>query len=63
VARAANKVIEGRVKRGRKRKCAAPEADEPEAEVALIIDVSVPWKAPVARMPQPQAVENQIAIP
>lgn len=50
MARAANKVIEGRAKRGRKRKSAAPEADEPEPEVALIIDAPVPWRAPVARM-------------
>jgi hypothetical protein len=38
VARATNEVIEGRAKRGRKRKSATQEADEPEPEVALIID-------------------------
>ena len=50
VARAANEVINGRGKRGRKRKSAAQEADEPEPEVALIIDAPAPWRAPVARM-------------
>lgn len=42
-------VIKGRGKRGRKRKIAAQEAEEPEPEVARMID------APV------QVVENQIA--
>jgi hypothetical protein len=50
VARAAKEVINGRGKRGRKRKSAAQEADKPELEVALIIDASAPWRAPVARM-------------
>jgi hypothetical protein len=49
-ARAAKDVIKGKGKRGRKRKSAAQEADEPEPEVAQIIDVPVPWRAPVARM-------------
>ncbi|KIM99193.1 hypothetical protein OIDMADRAFT_127122, partial [Oidiodendron maius Zn] len=49
-ARAAKDAIKGKGKRGRKRKSAAQEADEPEPEVAPIIDVPVPWKAPVARM-------------
>ena len=46
--RAAKEVIKG--KRGRKRKSAALEADEPEPEVARMIDVPVPWRAPVAKM-------------
>ena len=50
VARAAKEIVNGRGKRGRKRKSAAQEADEPEPEVARIIDVPVPWRAPVARM-------------
>jgi hypothetical protein len=50
VARAANEVIKGRGKRGRKRKIAAQEAEEPEPEVAWMIDAPVPWRAPVARM-------------
>jgi hypothetical protein len=55
VARAAKEAINGRGKCGRKRKSVAqeadePEADEPEPEVARIIDVPVPWRAPVARM-------------
>jgi hypothetical protein len=33
-----------------KRKSAAPEVDEPEPEVARMIDAPVPWRAPVARM-------------
>jgi hypothetical protein len=37
-------------KRGRKRKTAALEVDEPEPEVAQTIDVPVPWRAPVAKM-------------
>ena len=49
-ARAAKEVIKGKGKRGRKRKSAAQVADEPELEVALTIDVLVPWRAPVARM-------------
>jgi hypothetical protein len=56
VARAAEEVINGRGKRGRKRKIAAREVDEPEPElepepeVARVIDVPVPWTAPIARM-------------
>jgi hypothetical protein len=54
VARAAKEVIKGRGKCGRKRKSAAPEADEPEPEpepeVARVIEAPKPWKAPVARM-------------
>jgi hypothetical protein len=50
VARAAEEVINGRGKRGGKRKSAAPEANEPEPEVARMIDAPVPWRAPVARM-------------
>lgn len=58
VARAAKEVIKGKGKRGRKRKSAAHETDEPEAapepepepEVAQIINLPVPWRAPVARM-------------
>jgi hypothetical protein len=38
---------QGQGKLGWKRK-SAPEADEPEAEVARIIDAPVPWRAPVA---------------
>ena len=45
VARAAKEVINGRGKRGQKRKSAAQEV-----EVALIIDAPVPWRAPVAWM-------------
>jgi hypothetical protein len=54
VARAAKEAIKGRRKRGRKCKIVAQEADEPEPEpepeVARMIDVRVPWRAPVARM-------------
>ena len=60
-ARAAKEVIKGKGKRGRKRKSAALEADEPEKsaaqeaeepepEVARMIDAPVPWRALVARM-------------
>jgi hypothetical protein len=63
-ARAAKEVIKGKGKRGRKRKSAAleaeepeteadepeTEADEPEPEVARMTDAPVPWRAPVARM-------------
>jgi hypothetical protein len=50
VARAATKGIKGKGKRGRKRKSAAHKAEEPEPDVALIIDAPVPWRAPVAWM-------------
>jgi hypothetical protein len=54
VVHAVKEAINGRGKRGRKRKIAAQEADEPEPvpvpEVARMIDVPVPWRAPVARM-------------
>lgn len=56
VARAAKEVMNGRGKRGRKRKIAVQEADEPEPEsepepeVARLIGVPVPWRVPVARM-------------
>lgn len=45
-------VTNGRGKRGRKRKSAALEADEPEPEpeVAGMIEVSEPYRAPVAQM-------------
>ena len=48
MARAAKEAINGRGKRGRKRKGAAQ--DEPEPEMARIVDVPVPWRSPVARM-------------
>lgn len=54
VAHAAKEVITGRRKHGRKRKSAVQEANgpepEPEQEVVQTIEVSVPWRAPVARM-------------
>jgi hypothetical protein len=50
VARAAKEGIKGSGKRGRKRKTAAREAEEPGPEVALTIDAPVPWRAPVAKM-------------
>jgi hypothetical protein len=53
VARAAHtakEVIKGKGKRGRKRKSAALEPEEPEPEVARMIDAPVPWRALVARM-------------
>jgi hypothetical protein len=50
VAHGAEEVINGRGKRGQKRMSAAPEIDEPEPEVARMIDAPVPWRAPVARM-------------
>jgi len=50
VARAAKEVIKGRGKRGWKCKIAAQEAEEPEPEVARMIDAPVPWRALVARM-------------
>ena len=49
-ARTAKEVIKGRGKRGQKRKSTVQEVDEPEPEVALIIDAPVRWRAPVARM-------------
>jgi hypothetical protein len=53
-ARAAKEIIKGKGKRGRKRKSAALEADEPETEaepeVARMIEAPKPWRAPVARM-------------
>jgi len=49
VARAAKEVVKGK-KRGRKCKIAAQETEESEPEVARMIDVRVPWRAPVARM-------------
>jgi hypothetical protein len=52
VSLTAEEVINGRGKRGRKRKIAAREADEPEPEVARMIYAPVPWRAPVARMIQ-----------
>ena len=48
--RAAKEVIKGKGKRGRKRKSAAQEADEPEPEVARLMYTPVPWTAPVAQM-------------
>jgi hypothetical protein len=48
VARAAEEVINGRGKRGRKR--TTQKADEPELEVARMIDALVLWRAPVARI-------------
>ncbi|KAF4626224.1 hypothetical protein G7Y89_g11935 [Cudoniella acicularis] len=52
--RAAKEVIKGKGKRGRKRKSAALEADEPELEpgpeVARMIEAAEPWRAPVVRM-------------
>ena len=48
--RAAKEVIKGKGKRGRKRKSATLEADEPEPEVARLMYTPVPWRAPVARM-------------
>jgi hypothetical protein len=45
VARVTEEVINGRGKRGRKRKITA---DEPEPEVALY--TLVPWTAPVTRI-------------
>jgi hypothetical protein len=52
VARAAKEALNGWGKRGRKRKSATlePEPEEPEPEVAQMINVPVPWRAPVARM-------------
>jgi hypothetical protein len=41
-ARAAKEVIKGKGKRGRKRKSAAQEADEPEPKVARMTDAPVP---------------------
>jgi len=49
VARAAKNVVKGR-KRRRQRKIAAQEAEESEPEVARMIDVRVPWRAPIARI-------------
>lgn len=49
-ARAAKEVIKGRGKRGRKRKIATPEAEEPEPEVARTIGAPVLWTAPIAQM-------------
>jgi hypothetical protein len=54
VAYVAKEVITGKRKRGRKRKSAVQEADEPEIEqeVAWMIETlePAPWRAPVARM-------------
>jgi hypothetical protein len=49
-ARTMKEFIKGKGKRGRKRKSAMLEADEPELEVARIIDALVPWRALVARI-------------
>jgi hypothetical protein len=51
-AYAAKQAINGRRKRSRKRKSVAQEADGPEleSEVARMIEVREPWRAPVARM-------------
>ena len=52
--RAAKEVINGKGKRGRKRKSALLEAGEPEPEpepeVARMTEGPRPWRAPVARM-------------
>jgi hypothetical protein len=45
VARAAKEAIKDRGKRGRRRKIAAQEAEEPEPEVARMTDAPVPWRA------------------
>ena len=58
-ARAAKEDIKGRGKIGRKRKIAALEIDEPE--VARMIEVSEPYRAPVAQIFKVQVIENQIA--
>jgi hypothetical protein len=50
IKRTAKEAIKGKGKRGRKRKSAALEAGEPEPEVARMIEVPKPWRAPVARM-------------
>jgi hypothetical protein len=52
VANAAEEVIRGEKKRGRKDKRAVQETDEPEPgqEVAQTIRAPKPWRAPVARM-------------
>ncbi len=50
MARVAEEVINGRGKRGRKRKSAAVEADEPEPELAWMIEAPEQRRAPVARM-------------
>ena len=54
VTPAAKKAPDRKTKRGRTRKRAVQEAGEPEPEpepeVAQIINVPVPWRAPVARM-------------
>jgi hypothetical protein len=48
---AANEVIKGKGKRGRKRKSAIQVADEPEPEqVAQTIEAPEPWRALVTRM-------------
>jgi hypothetical protein len=43
-------IINGRGNHSRKRKSAAQEADEPEPEVARMIEALEPWRAPVAPM-------------
>jgi hypothetical protein len=50
--RIAKDAMKGKGKRGRKRKSAVQEADEPEPEqeVAQTIDAPEPWRAPVACM-------------
>jgi hypothetical protein len=55
VAHTTEEVINGRGKHSRKHKSTIieadkPEADEPEPEVARIINVPVPWRAPVIRI-------------
>ena len=51
MAHAAEEVIMGKRKRGRKRKRAVQEVDEPELEqeVTQTIDAPEPWRAPVVR--------------
>ena len=49
-ARAAKEAIKSRGKRGRKRKGAAQDADEPEPKAVRMIESPKPWQAPVAYM-------------
>ena len=50
IKRAAKDATKVTGKRGRKRKSAALEADEPEPEMAQMIEPPKPRRAPVARM-------------
>ncbi|KAH8595332.1 hypothetical protein B0O99DRAFT_709577 [Bisporella sp. PMI_857] len=58
VAHAAKEVITGKRKRGQKRKSAIQKADEPEQEVAQMIEAPGPWRATWHVCTKAQIAEN-----